>query len=327
MINRTYKDSLFRKLFGTEENKANALELYNALNGTGYSDPGALELTTIENVVYMGVKNDASFILGEEMCLWEHQSTPNPNMPLRGLVYFGRLYSKHIDSADLDVNSRRMQRIPAPRYIVFYSGAERRPERQVLRLSDMYGGGEGDVEVTATVLNVNKGCNERLMRSCRALSDYAEFVARVRANGGIMPIEGAIDEAVDSCIREGVMEGLLRSHRAEVKDMFLIDYDRERAERLMRRDAWEEGMEAGLAEGRAEGMRSAVLDSVASLMETMSLSFEQAADALRIPEGERGELEAALAANRYRGNEDAPEGEDGPAGRTVPAEASTPVAV
>ena len=100
---RIHKDSMFRDLFGSEEHKANALSLYNALNGSHYTNPDDLQLTTLDDVLYMHVKNDISFLIGDEMVLWEHQSTSNPNMPLRGLQYFARLYSALVDSMDANV--------------------------------------------------------------------------------------------------------------------------------------------------------------------------------------------------------------------------------
>ena len=101
-VRRTHKDSLFHLLFGEEKYKANALELYNAINRTAYKLKD-LEITTLEDVIYMGAKNDASLIVGSELSLWEHQSSYNPNMPLRGLIYFGRLYDGLVERRGLDL--------------------------------------------------------------------------------------------------------------------------------------------------------------------------------------------------------------------------------
>ena len=83
-VNRNYKDTVFRMLFRENEN---LLSLYNALNGTFYTDIDSLEITTLENAVYMNYKNDISFVLDSELMIYEHQSTVNPNMPLRDLKY------------------------------------------------------------------------------------------------------------------------------------------------------------------------------------------------------------------------------------------------
>lgn len=82
--NRNYKDTVFRKLFS---DRRNLLSLYNAINGTAYTDETKLEIVTLENAIYMGMKNDLAFIIDTNLFLYEHQSTYNPNMPLRDLFY------------------------------------------------------------------------------------------------------------------------------------------------------------------------------------------------------------------------------------------------
>ena len=96
--NKKVKDSLFRFLFG--ENKENAISLYNAVNNTAYTAGDGFEYTTLEDVVYMKMKNDVSFVLGVNLNLYEHQSTYNPNMPLRGLLYFADLYRQMIKDSE-----------------------------------------------------------------------------------------------------------------------------------------------------------------------------------------------------------------------------------
>ena len=111
-IKRDYKDSVFRHLFGSAERKSSALELYNALAGTQHANPGEIEITTIDNFLFLGRRNDVSFLIGDEMVLLEHQSTHNPNMPLRGLQYFERVYSKHIAVNELDIYGRQLVNLP-----------------------------------------------------------------------------------------------------------------------------------------------------------------------------------------------------------------------
>ena len=90
-INRQYKDRLFKLVF---KEKEDLLKLYNAINGTDYNNPDDIEVNTLDDVVYMGMKNDISFLITDILNLYEHQSTFNPNLPLRGLFYFTRLYQK-----------------------------------------------------------------------------------------------------------------------------------------------------------------------------------------------------------------------------------------
>ena len=134
-IQRKYKDRLFRMAF---REKKHLLALYNAINGSAYEDPEALEIRTLDDVIYMGVKNDASFVLDDSLSLWEHQSTFNPNMPIRALSYFARVYQNYIQEFEINVYSSRLQRLPFPQYIVFYNGIRKEPDRTELRLSDAF---------------------------------------------------------------------------------------------------------------------------------------------------------------------------------------------
>lgn len=91
-VNREHKDRLFKFIF---QEKKNLLELYNALNASSYNNPDDLEIVTLEDVIYMRMKNDISFILDYQLNLFEHQSSDNQNMPLRGFLYFARQYEKY----------------------------------------------------------------------------------------------------------------------------------------------------------------------------------------------------------------------------------------
>ena len=134
-VNRTFKSTLFIMLF---EDRKNLLELYNAITGKHYADPELLEINTLENAIYMSMKNDISFLIDGRLSLYEHQSTKNPNLPLRFLLYISHLYSRLTVKANL--YGERIVQIPAPEFIVFYNGKDEMPERQQLKLSDMYSG-------------------------------------------------------------------------------------------------------------------------------------------------------------------------------------------
>ena len=114
--NRNYKDTVFRMLFS---DRKNLLSLYNAVNQTDYRNPEELEIVTLENAIYMGMKNDLAFILDLDLFLWEHQSTYNPNIPLRDLMYIAKEYEKYIKEKGISLYSSRQQKIPAPQFIVF----------------------------------------------------------------------------------------------------------------------------------------------------------------------------------------------------------------
>ncbi|MBQ9044095.1 MAG: hypothetical protein IJ111_14930 [Eggerthellaceae bacterium] len=247
--NRTHKDSMFRDLFGSPERKGNALELYNALAGTDYTDPGELELTTLDDVIYMNVKNDVSFVVGDEMVLFEHQSTRNPNMPLRGLAYFARLYTARAERMGANLYGSRLIKLPTPRYVVLYSGARELPDREVVRLSDAFDGPNPAVEVVCEVVNINAGHNPEVAKACPALAGYARFVELVRMynDGGQMSLADAVAAAIEQCVEEGHLADYLKEKRAEVFDMFLTEYDAERQRELDRQEGIEQGIDIALS--------------------------------------------------------------------------------
>ena len=246
--NRLYKDRVFKFIFGNPENKEWTLSLYNAVNGSNYSNPDDIQFNTIEDAVYMSMKNDVSFIILDEMNLWEHQSSFNPNMPMRFLTYGTQLYETFTATSGYYKFSRKLQRLPKPHCICFYNGTEEQPEQQVLKLSDAFGG-EGDIEVKVKMLNVNYGKNRELMETCQPLREYAWLVDRVREHQRVMQnLEAAVDASIDEMPDSFVIRTLIEAHRAGVKKMFLTEYDEEKMKEQERKEAFADGVDAGVAE-------------------------------------------------------------------------------
>ena len=215
--NRLYKDRVFKFIFGNPENKEWTLSLYNAVNGSNYSNPDDIQFNTIEDAVYMSMKNDVSFIILDEMNLWEHQSSFNPNMPMRFLTYGTQLYEKFTATSGYYKFSRKLQRLPKPHCICFYNGTE---EQQVLKLSDAFGG-EGDIEVKVKMLNVNYGKNWELMETCQPLREYAWLVDRVREHQRVMQnLEAAVDASIDEMPDSFVIRTLIEAKEQERKEAF-----------------------------------------------------------------------------------------------------------
>ena len=216
--NRKYKDTVFRMLFS---DRKNLLSLYNAVNGTTYDNPSMLEIVTLENAVYIGMKNDLSFIVNTNLFLYEHQSTYNPNMPLRDLLYIAAEYQKLVDNKSL--YSPILQKIPEPNFIVFYNGTEKKEESWVTYLSEAYEdfSGEANLELKVLTLNVNEGHNRKLMEECHILREYAQYVAKVRKYTKEMNLDGAVELAVDECIQEGILVEFLRKNKSEVVDEYI----------------------------------------------------------------------------------------------------------
>ena len=236
-VNREYKDTLFRMLFSDAEP---LLSLYNAVNGTSYTDPNQLEIVTLENAVYMSFKNDLAFVMDFYLNLYEHQSTANPNIPLRDLFYVAAEYQKLIFQKT--IYSSTLLKIPTPRFVVFYNGIDNQPERRILKLSDAYikPVEEPELELKVLLLNINYGSNTQLLESCRMLKEYSLYVARVRKYAKIMDIEQAVEQAVNECIHEGILKNFLTKHRAEVIAVSIFEYDEVKEKELIRKAEYEE---------------------------------------------------------------------------------------
>lgn len=259
-VNTKYKDRLFRFIFGAEENKKYLLSLYNAVNQSDYADVDAIEITTLEDVIYIKMKNDVSFLFDSELNLYEHQSTYNPNMPLRGLMYFADLYRQYLSVRNRDLYGKTLEKIPTPKYYVFYNGDTEMPDQKILKLSDAFEQEDqtGMYEWSAVMLNINAGHNQELMDKCKALHEYALYVAKVKAYSKTMPIADAVDKAVEEAIAEGYLDGFFKKHREGVVNVSLTEFNE--AEFIENRRA--EGREEGRAEAFEEVMISMIRDGL-----------------------------------------------------------------
>lgn len=246
--NRAYKDTIFRWIFSDKEN---LLSLYNAIAGKDYKDPEKLTIVTLENAVYMGMKNDLAFVLETGLYLYEHQSTYNPNIPLRDLFYIASEYQKFVDQKSLYSSS--VQKIPTPRFLVFYNGMDKKvADREVLKLSSMYENetDEPDLELKVTMLNINAGHNKELLENCHILGEYAQYVDRVRKYATQMDLNHAVERAITECIQEGILAEFLQRNRAEVFKVSIFEYDKEKEEKKLRKAEYEHGLEDGIVQGR-----------------------------------------------------------------------------
>lgn len=269
--NRNYKDTIFRKLFSDREN---LLSLYNAINGTAYENPEALEIVTLENAIYMGMKNDLAFIIDTGLVLYEHQSTYNGNMPLRDLFYISSEYQKLVDYKSL--YSSHVQKIPAPSFLVFYNGTEKDDDRWENYLSEAYENstGEPNLELKVITLNINEGHNGVLMEQCQILKEYAQYVTKVRQYAKEMKLDVAVECAVKECIQEGILTDFLRKNKAEVVAMSIFEYDKEKEEKMLRKAEYEAGYNSGKIEGKMENAIS---------FYRLGLPISRIAEGLKIP--------------------------------------------
>ena len=240
--NRLYKSRLFVMIF---EDKRKLLELYNAVSGKRYEDPDLLEINTLENAIYMSLRNDLSFLIDTRLSLYEHQSTYSPNLPLRFLFYLADLLSGM--TAEENLYGRRKVQIPPPRFVVFYNGEEDQPDKKILKLSELYTVEEEEhkLELEVLMLNINQGHNLELMEASHTLWEHAEYTERVRQYTKELPIEEAVERAITECIQEGILKEFLEGNRREAKNMSIYEYDKEKHLRQEREAAWEEGQEWG----------------------------------------------------------------------------------
>ena len=274
MINTKHKDRLFCFLFGREENKRWTLSLYNAVNHSFHTDPDSIQITTMEDILYMGMKNDVSFIITDIMSIYEQQATYNPNMPVRELMYAAKLYDKYIHENKLNIYGDTLVALPIPKLVVFYNGQDNYMDR-ILELKDAFRAGkekqnpgdteaeesrkpdpdgrskemEPDIAVRVRMLNINYGQNKQLMDACKPLGEDAWLIQRIREYSKHKDIEEAVDQAIDELPEDFEIRPFLVGHRAEVKSMCITEYNEEETMLLFKEQGREEGREEGIGIG------------------------------------------------------------------------------
>ena len=253
--NKQLKSSVFADLFqDCPEAKENALSLFNALEGTNYTDPNIIKHFRIEDTIYKDSKNDVSFTVDNRMLvLMEHQSTINANMPLRCLIYVGRLYEKIIP-----VKSRYKKyriNIPTPEFFVFYNGTDDYPSEMILKLSDAFTTHPNlpNLEILVHVININPDKNNDILKKCDIMNEYSEFIETVRKhlkNKTKQPYKTAIRE----CIKNGILADYLRREGHDVETFLQAKYDRELDIEVQKEEAFEYGVQQGISQGINESV-------------------------------------------------------------------------
>ena len=248
-VNRIYKDRLYKMIFN---DKSELLKLYNAINGTHYDDPAMLTITTLDNAIYMTMENDLSFIIDMRLALYEQQSTVNPNLPLRFLMYITDIYSAY--TKDMNIYGSKKVQIPLPSFVIFYNGVKSQPDRTEFLLSELFHPttDQPALELKAVMLNINKGHNQELMNACHTLRDYSEYVARIRTYSAEMSLTDAVEKAITECIHENILRDFLLKNRAEAKAMSIYEYDEEKTMRMFREEGYEDGERNGKIQATIE---------------------------------------------------------------------------
>ena len=240
---RNIKDSLFVALF---TNEAAARELFNAICDAHYGPETPIVITTLDDVLYRGIKNDLSFTVGDVyMALFEQQSSFSRNLPLRILLYIAHVYERIIPNKE--VHKDALLKIPRPRPVVLYTGRDSAKnamdqDRLTLRLSDAFKGDPGpfgSLELEVPVLNITPGHNEDLLRRSPLLRGYMDFITRLREQERTMPRGEAVVAVVDWCIAHDILADFFREHRKEVSNMILNELTNADAIEAVREETWE----------------------------------------------------------------------------------------
>ena len=252
-VKRNQKDTLFRMIFSTREN---LLSLYNAVNHSHYTDASELEIVTLKNAVYMNMKNDQAFLLDMQLNLYEHQSTWNPNMPLRFLMYVAKEYQMLVRNQTLYASA--LVKVPTPHFVVFYNGETEQEAETILRLSHSFQQktDKPELELMVRVLNINLDKKQEVLEACQLLKEYMLLVNKIRRyTDEYKDINQAVEQAVTECIEENILADFLRKNRAEAIEMCIFEYDDKREKELIRKAEYAEGMKEGERIGREAGKK------------------------------------------------------------------------
>ena len=259
---RAYRDRLFCYLFGSEAHKDWTLSLYNAVNDTAYTNPDDIVITTLTQVIYMGMHNDVAFLIMDEINMYEQQSTFNPNMPLRLMQYTGNVYEKLITRWKKNKYGKTLIRLPVPKLVVFYNGRTEEPDDLILNLSDAFPEekrAEADISVRVRMININKDHSPKVVGKCKPLNEYTWLVSQIQSRDSGTPLEAAIDAAINAMPDDYVIKPFLEANKVEVRRMLLTEYDEARTMEMFK----EEGRMEGRAEG--EGLLSSLMSKLVDL--------------------------------------------------------------
>jgi len=248
----TYKDTLFRSLFREEHR---AIELCNALEGTNYPQNAKVRLCNLEDSLALRYNDSAIAIENELLVFSEHQSTLNPNVPLRFIPYTANtLFSWFVESRELYKNTQAM--IPTPKYYVLYNGKEEL-KNDVLKLSDSFISKHGEItlELIVKVIDVRYGSGSVALEKSPSLNGYAYLISLIEKyhRGEGLTRDKAIHLAIEQCISDGILVEFLENNFLEVARMLGWEYSREEEELAIKEESEAKGEARGEARGRVEG--------------------------------------------------------------------------
>ena len=302
-VNREIKSSVFTSLFqNCSHAKEYSLELYNSIEGTNYTDPELIKHIDIDVSIYRSIKNDVSFLIENKIImLVEHQSTVNPNMPLRALMYIGRLYEKLVDQASR--YRTKLLKIPTPEIYVFYNGTRPYPDETTLYLSDAFMVEKEDcpIEVKVKVFNIGIGRitkdkssskNIEILEKCQILKEYSEFMNKFERCKHERD-ENATRKIIEECIREGILKDYLEEVGDEVMSFLTAEYDYDMDIKVNREEAFEDGLEQGIKQGIEQGIEQGkdlnAINNIKNIMKSLNCDVDKAMELVGTPEDKKEE--------------------------------------
>ncbi|GHU59720.1 hypothetical protein FACS1894133_7050 [Clostridia bacterium] len=296
--NRNHKDTLFSLVFS---DTSVLISLYNALSGSNYGAGTPVALQTLDSSVYLGIHNDLAFSIDDRIVvLVEQQSTVNENMPLRMLLYLGRVLEKIVDTEA--IYHQTLVKIPKPEFFVLYNGTDKHPPHKTLSISTAYKSGNDDcpdchnralgagsaLELDVDVYNINSGYNEALLSRCAELYGYSDLVGRIRDykhQGN--DTTAAVTLAIRECIKRGnALSALLKAKSSEVLNMLTTEFNMDTALRVRYGEGRREGVLKGMIAGKREGLLAGQFEkarSTAKKMLSRGFPIDQIAELTDLP--------------------------------------------
>lgn len=258
---------MFNYIFGCPENKKWALSLYNAMNNTSYSDDVGIEINTINDALHIEMYNDASYIISDTTDIFEGKKSIKPDMPLRQLKYLGKIREEYLKKRASKENVAELSTISATQLVVFHNNISEKKEEVTFRLSNAFPGASTNtpMEIDVRMVNVSGGQNEKLMKLCKPLQEYAWLISRIRENCKKFKIEAATNMAIEFMPKDFEIKSFLSDHKLEITELLSVKYSGEKPTEIFKAESLREGRERGFREGLEQGIAEGIEQGIETI--------------------------------------------------------------
>ena len=245
-VTRNVKDRLFRFIFGHPKHKEWSLALYNSIEKTAYTDIDDLEIVTLENAIYMHMKNDVSLLVSStSINFFEHRTSLNPNMPYRLIQYWCAAMQRYMANRITMIYSSKPIQLPNPKFYVIYNGREKAEKRSVLKLSDLYYNEDEEPALELKVIQFNINGIDENSGFSRQLYEYEWLVEKIRKNAEKTNIAAAVNLAIEEIPDAFTIRDWIPENRSEVVKKSIFEYDEQAHMALIKEESFAEGIEQG----------------------------------------------------------------------------------